>query len=56
MLGFFNGYLLRNVVWGDAIKACYRGIKAFIDRYNDRRRHSSLDNHTPRRYILTMWS
>ena len=29
------------------MKACYRGIKAFIDRYNDRRRHSSLDNHTP---------
>ncbi|WP_407643907.1 hypothetical protein [Fibrobacter intestinalis] len=22
-------------------------MKSFIDRYNDRRRHSSLENHTP---------
>ncbi|WP_288787567.1 integrase core domain-containing protein, partial [uncultured Fibrobacter sp.] len=24
------------------MKECFKGIKAFIDRYNDRRRHSSL--------------
>ncbi len=29
------------------MKECFKGIKSFIDRYNDRRRHSSLENHTP---------
>ncbi len=29
------------------VKECFKGIKAYIDRYNDIRLHSSLDNKTP---------
>ena len=29
------------------VKECFKGIKAYIDRYNDIRLHSSLDNRTP---------
>lgn len=29
------------------VAECEAGIRAFMERYNDRREHSSLDNHTP---------
>jgi putative transposase len=31
----------------ETMKECRAGVAAFIDKYNDRREHSSLDGHTP---------
>jgi len=31
----------------ESMGECQSGIMAFVDRYNDRRRHSSLDRNTP---------